>query len=73
MRPFGIPSTSQLDGCCDHRVITPGEEMHRHAIAYDRVNNIKDQTELQPAQEPTPLDAHLDTVFANLDPTKERS
>ena len=31
MRPLRYSINVTLDGCCDHRVITPDEEMHRHA------------------------------------------
>src|SRR5262245_61383461 len=30
MRPLRYSINVTLDGCCDHRVITPDEEMHRH-------------------------------------------
>jgi len=29
---FGIPSTSVLDGCCDHRAMLADEDLHRHAV-----------------------------------------
>jgi dihydrofolate reductase len=32
MRPLRYSINVTLDGCCDHRVIPPGEELHRHAI-----------------------------------------
>jgi dihydrofolate reductase len=32
MRPLRYSINVTLDGCCDHRVIPPGEESHRHAI-----------------------------------------
>lgn len=31
MRPLRYSINITLDGCCDHRAITPDEEMHRHA------------------------------------------
>ena len=31
MRPLRYSINVTLDGCCDHRGITPDEEMHRHA------------------------------------------
>ena len=31
LRPFGTPSTSHWDGCCNHRAIPADEELHRHA------------------------------------------
>jgi dihydrofolate reductase len=31
MRPLRYSINVTLDGCCDHRAITPDEEMHRHA------------------------------------------
>jgi dihydrofolate reductase len=31
MRPLRYSINVTLDGCCDHRVITPDEELHRHA------------------------------------------
>ncbi|GAA2996379.1 dihydrofolate reductase family protein [Actinokineospora diospyrosa] len=31
MRPLRYSINVTLDGCCDHRTITPDEEMHRHA------------------------------------------
>ncbi len=31
MRPLRYSINVTLDGCCDHRVIAPDEEMHRHA------------------------------------------
>ena len=31
MRPLRYSINVTLDGCCDHRGITPTEEMHRHA------------------------------------------
>ena len=34
MRPLRYSIKVTLDGCCDHRVITPYEEMHRHATEY---------------------------------------
>lgn len=34
MRPLRYSINVTLDGCCDHRVITPDEEMHRHATEY---------------------------------------
>ncbi len=30
MRPLRYSINITLDGCCDHRAITPDEEMHRH-------------------------------------------
>jgi dihydrofolate reductase len=32
MRPLRYSINVTLDGCCDHRAITPFEEMHRHAM-----------------------------------------
>jgi dihydrofolate reductase len=31
MRPLRYSINVTLDGCCDHRAISPDEEMHRHA------------------------------------------
>jgi dihydrofolate reductase len=31
MRPLRYSINITLDGCCDHRVITPDEDLHRHA------------------------------------------
>ena len=31
MRPLRYSINVTLDGCCDHRALTPTEEMHRHA------------------------------------------
>ena len=33
MRPLRYSINVTLDGCCDHRVITPSEELHRHHAA----------------------------------------
>jgi dihydrofolate reductase len=32
MRPLRYSINVTLDGCCDHRAITPDEELHRHAV-----------------------------------------
>jgi dihydrofolate reductase len=32
MRPLRYSINVTLDGCCDHRAITPDEELHRHSI-----------------------------------------
>ncbi len=32
MRPLRYSINVTLDGCCDHRVMIPDEELHRHAI-----------------------------------------
>jgi len=32
MRPLRYSINVTLDGCCDHRSITPDEELHRHAV-----------------------------------------
>src|SRR5215469_531703 len=32
MRPLRYSINVTLDGCCDHRVMLPDEELHRHAI-----------------------------------------
>ncbi len=32
MRPLRYSINVTLDGCCDHRVIAPDEELHRHAV-----------------------------------------
>jgi dihydrofolate reductase len=32
MRPLRYSINVTLDGCCDHRVIPPDEELHRHAV-----------------------------------------
>src|SRR6266478_9938331 len=32
MRPLRYSINVTLDGCCDHRAITPDEDMHRHGI-----------------------------------------
>ncbi|MGB9458411.1 MAG: hypothetical protein WCB12_20350, partial [Bryobacteraceae bacterium] len=32
MRPLRYSINVTLDGCCDHRVILPDEELHRHAV-----------------------------------------
>src|SRR5260370_11347330 len=34
MRPLRYSINVTLDGCCDHRTITPDEELHRHAVEY---------------------------------------
>ena len=31
MRPLRFSINVTLDGCCDHRAFTPGEDIHRHA------------------------------------------
>ncbi len=31
MRPLRYSINVTLDGCCDHRVMIPDEELHRHA------------------------------------------
>ena len=31
MRPLRYSINVTLDGCCDHRAIVPGEDLHRHA------------------------------------------
>jgi dihydrofolate reductase len=33
MRPLRYSINVTLDGCCDHRVMIPDEELHRHAAA----------------------------------------
>ncbi len=39
MRPIRYSINVTLDGCCDHRVIPPDEELHRHAIEnFDRAD-----------------------------------
>ncbi|AHG92942.1 bifunctional deaminase-reductase domain protein (plasmid) [Gemmatirosa kalamazoonensis] len=32
MRPLRYSINVTLDGCCDHRVMIPDEELHRHAV-----------------------------------------
>src|SRR5258708_24571532 len=32
MRPLRYSINVTLDGCCDHRVISPDENLHRHAV-----------------------------------------
>jgi hypothetical protein len=32
MRSLRYSINVALDGCCDHRVITPDEDLHRHAV-----------------------------------------
>ena len=32
MRPLRYSINATLDGCCDHRVILPDKELHRHAL-----------------------------------------
>jgi dihydrofolate reductase len=32
MRPLRYSINVTLDGCCDHRVISPDEDLHRHAV-----------------------------------------
>src|SRR5579872_5560574 len=32
MRPLRYSINVTLDGCCDHRVILPDEDLHRHAV-----------------------------------------
>ena len=32
MRPLRYSINVTLDGCCDHRVMAPDEELHRHAV-----------------------------------------
>jgi hypothetical protein len=32
MRPLRYSINITLDGCCDHRAISPDEELHRHAL-----------------------------------------
>jgi hypothetical protein len=32
MRPLRYPTNVTLDGCCDHRAISPDEDLHRHAV-----------------------------------------
>src|SRR5260370_33966872 len=32
MRTLRYSINVTLDGCCDHRVITPDEDLHRHAV-----------------------------------------
>src|SRR3712207_5969093 len=31
MRPVGYSINVTLDGCCDHRAVSPDEDLHRHA------------------------------------------
>jgi hypothetical protein len=31
MRPLRYSINITLDGCCDHRAISPDEDLHRHA------------------------------------------
>ena len=39
VRPLRYSINVTLDGCCDHRVIPPDEELHRHAIEnFDRAD-----------------------------------
>lgn len=39
MRRLRYSISVTLDGCCDHRVIPPDEELHRHAIEnFDRAD-----------------------------------
>jgi dihydrofolate reductase len=39
MRPLRYSINVTLDGCCDHRVIPPDEDLHRHAIEnFDRAD-----------------------------------
>jgi hypothetical protein len=33
MRPLRYSINVTLDGCCDHRVFVPDEELHRHFAA----------------------------------------
>jgi len=33
MRPLRYSINITLDGCCDHRAISPDEDLHRHAVA----------------------------------------
>ncbi|MBV8847677.1 MAG: dihydrofolate reductase family protein [Bryobacterales bacterium] len=41
MRPLRYSINVTLDGCCDHRVISPDEELHRHAIEnFDRADAV---------------------------------
>jgi dihydrofolate reductase len=32
MRPLRYSINITLDGCCDHRAVTPDEDLHRHAV-----------------------------------------
>src|SRR6476619_3161526 len=32
MRPLRYSINVTLDGCCDHRAISPDEDVHRHAV-----------------------------------------
>src|SRR6266850_3339686 len=32
MQPLRYSINVTLDGCCDHRAITPDEDLHRHAV-----------------------------------------
>jgi len=32
MRPLRYSINVTLDGCCDHRAISPDEDLHRHAV-----------------------------------------
>src|SRR5437773_11876897 len=32
MRPLRYSSNVTLDGCCDHRAMVAGEDLHRHAV-----------------------------------------
>jgi dihydrofolate reductase len=32
MRPLRYSINVTLDGCCDHRAVSPDEELHRHAV-----------------------------------------
>lgn len=39
MRPLRYSINVTLDGCCDHRLITPDEALHRHAVEnFDRAD-----------------------------------
>src|SRR5258708_40214025 len=41
MRPLRYSINVTLDGCCDHRAITPDEELHRHAAEnLDRADDL---------------------------------
>ena len=80
MRPLRYSINVTLDGCCDHRAITPDEELHRHsadilnqadALLFGRVTYEMMEAAFRPPAQPGARPAWMEPFAHTIDRAKK--
>ena len=80
MRPLRYSINVTLDGCCDHRAITPDEDLHRHAaenldradaLLFGRVTYEMMEAGFRPSARTGPMAAWMDPFARTIDAARK--